>query len=105
MRKFLLTGLVVSFLGVAGCTDAQQAKREAYGYENVIIRYSGGKRVEEYVSTGRVETEEHSDGWFFREKHTGKAIRISGGVTIRMYDPATEVFETELAKKWYGGNR
>jgi hypothetical protein len=101
MKRLMMLVMGLMLVSVVGCSDAENARSEAWGYENLIVRYSGGKRVEEYVSTGKVETVTNSDGWYFREKHTGKAILISGGVTIRVFDPEKEVFETEQGKLWY----
>lgn len=34
-------------------------------------------------STGKIETEEQSDGWFFKDAQDNKLVRVSGDCVIR----------------------
>ncbi len=74
------------FLGVAlvfvSCTDAQCARRAAFGSEGHITCYSGGKITFDGDSTGQILSEEQSDGWFFKDKKTSNLIRVSGDCVI-----------------------
>lgn len=72
---FLMTALV-------GCTDAQMAKNTAYGTKFKVTLWSGGDAVKTWTSTGKVETESQSDGWYFTDDVNKKLVRVSGSVTI-----------------------
>ena len=80
MRKFIM--LFVCVIMVTGCTDADISALKSYGDEHRIKMYSGGVLVEEWVPTGKVQTEENSDGYVFRSKETGLFIRVSGDVVV-----------------------
>lgn len=81
-KLVVILGLGVVLLLAAGCTDAEVAKNNAYGSQFVVTLYSGGKPARVWVSTGRVETEEKSDGWYFRDSRSRKLVRVSGAVTV-----------------------
>jgi hypothetical protein len=66
----------------SGCTDAEMAERVSLGSRCRVTLYSGGKPVREWVSTGKVQTEEKSDGWYFMDAGTSKLVRVSGDVTV-----------------------
>jgi len=80
MKKTIITALAVSFL--VGCSDAVLDRNFTYGVSFRVTLWSGGQPVKTYISTGRVETEEGSDGWFFKDKQTGGFVRVSGTVTV-----------------------
>lgn len=67
---------------LSGCTNAELAKNTAYGTKFKVTLYSEGVPIKTWISTGKVETEAESDGWFFVDETTNKLIRISGTVTI-----------------------
>ncbi|BAV39414.1 hypothetical protein BPT24_296 [Tenacibaculum phage pT24] len=69
-------------LGMQSCTDASRASLGSYGSEFEITMYSGGNVVGKWTSTGRVSTEESSDGYKFKDKETGKFVRVTGDLTI-----------------------
>ena len=72
-------------LSLFGCTDAQNEQFEQYkvlGNSGHIKWYSGGHLIYEGVSTGKIETENQSNGWFFKEANTGKLIRVFGDCLI-----------------------
>jgi hypothetical protein len=74
--------LIATALGVSGCTDAEIARNAAAGSQFKVTVYSGGQAVKTYVSTGKVLSEEKSDGWFFMDKATNKLVRVSGTITV-----------------------
>ena len=83
--RFSPRRLVISLcvaISVIGCTDAQRAKVGGLGDEFKIEMYSGGVLVKEWTSTGKVSNEENSDGYYFRDKETGKLIEVSADVVI-----------------------
>lgn len=65
-----------------GCTDADRAQYNSIGCRHKVALYSGGKLVREWTSTGKVLTEEHSDGWYFEDAGTHRLVRVSGDVVI-----------------------
>lgn len=76
--KYLLT---FTFL-LAACTDADMARFGALGDQGHVICYSGGKVIYEGDSTGKIQPEDHSDGWVFKDAKTNKLVRISGDCLI-----------------------
>lgn len=38
--------------------------------------------MKKLTSDGKVLTEDRSDGWIFKDKATGKLIRVSGSVVV-----------------------
>lgn len=79
MKKFALAAL---FLVAAGCSDAERARVGAIGQKHTITVYSGGKAVKVYHSTGKVYSEEKSDGWYFMNAENNKLVRVSGNVIV-----------------------
>jgi hypothetical protein len=82
MRKNVFCVLLFSLLFAAGCTDATVSKFTALGNEHTVIQYSGGREVNRWTSTGKVQSEEASDGYLFRDKATGSLVRVSGDVVV-----------------------
>lgn len=82
MKKIiaLLFVLLITF----SCTDSMRADFGSYGKEHFIALYSGGEAVQTWISTGKVETMEGSDGWQFMDKKTKKLIRVSGNIIIKV---------------------
>lgn len=79
MKKITIILLVVV---LSGCTDSTKEKLLNYGNEFKVEMYSGGKLVREWVSTGKVNSESGSDGYYFKDKKTGKLVEVSGDVVI-----------------------
>ena len=80
MKKlFIITSLAL-MIG-SGCTDATMSKMGGYG-DTFTIKVLGPDTVITYHSTGKVVSEEHSDGYYFTDKTTGKLIEVSGTVII-----------------------
>lgn len=67
---------------IIGCTDSQWKLVTALGDPAKITCYSGGKIIYEGESTGKVHTEEQSDGWYFEDANTHKLTRVSGDCII-----------------------
>lgn len=65
------------------CTDAEKAQYSALGSSGHITCYSGGKVIYEGDSTGKILTEDRSDGWFFVDAKTKNLVRVSGDCVIR----------------------
>lgn len=65
----------------SGCTDATMSKMGGYG-DTFTIKVLGPDTVLVYHSTGKVISEENSDGYYFTDKATGKLVEVSGSVII-----------------------
>jgi hypothetical protein len=63
-------------------TDAGWAKIEALGNPAHIVCWSAGHKIYDGHSTGKVHSEDTSDGYFFKEKDTGKPKEVSGDCVI-----------------------
>lgn len=70
--------IIVFAIALAGCTDARWAKVGGYGDPARVTCYSGGVRVFDDFSTGKVSSEGDSDGYYFKSASTGKLIEMSG---------------------------
>jgi hypothetical protein len=80
MKKPVLFALLL----LAGCSHAKTAKLLSNGQDHHIIQFSGGQKVGEWVSNGRVYSEDGSDGYYFEDKATGKIVEVSGDIQITL---------------------
>lgn len=87
--SFLFSVLLVvigAIVGI-GCTDADRSKLGGYGDSFYVAQYSGGVCVSEWISTGKVHSEDGSDGYYFKDKRSGRLIEVSGDVIIVRLEP------------------
>lgn len=85
MNKQLLALIAIGTLALTGCgafKNNLNRSLEALSTGNYTVTvWDGGQAVRRYeVINGFVNSEQHTDGWFFM--HNGKLIRVSGTVTI-----------------------
>jgi len=64
------------------CTNAECAQVTSLGTPGHIICYSANTVIYEGDSTGKISTEDQSDGWFLQDAKTGKLVRVSGACVI-----------------------
>ena len=74
--------LILLLIPLIGCTDAGRAKIGGYGDKFKVEMYSGGEKVREWTSSGKVLSEQGSDGYYFNDSESGKLIEVSGDVVI-----------------------
>lgn len=74
---------IMVLFSMVGCTDAEVKQVFTLGKPGDIICYSGGKEIYKGSSTGKIATEQGSDGWFFEEAGTNKLVRVSGDCVIK----------------------
>ena len=74
----LVTGMVL----MSSCTDAARSKIGGYGDEFTVQMYSGGILVREWTSSGKVKSEEGSDGYYFMDKLTNQLVEVAGDIVI-----------------------
>lgn len=79
-KTFVIVGALIV---LGGCTNSDIAQIESIGSSGHITCYSGGKVIYDGESTGKISTENGSDGWYFQEQGTDKLIRVSGQCVIR----------------------
>jgi len=74
--------LVLTIMAMmVSCTDATMSKLGGYG-DTFTVKVLGPDTIITYHSTGKVISEEHSDGYYFTNRETGKLIEVSGNVII-----------------------
>ena len=77
-KKYVLMGLgLMMWCSSGACTDARMAKLKQFGSPQEITCYSGGQQIYHGFSTGKVTSEENSDGYVFQERDTNRLIEIS----------------------------
>jgi hypothetical protein len=81
MNRILIAAATV--MALTACTDAKMKQFTTIGSPGEIVCYSGTLEIYRGKSTGKIATEQGSDGWFFQEEGTGKLIRVSGACVIR----------------------
>jgi len=80
MKRTLLT--LVSAFALLSCTDAERAKLTGFGNSYKVELYSGGTCVRTWTSSGKVLSEQYSDGYYFNDAVTGKLIEVCGDIVI-----------------------
>lgn len=86
MNKTTIIALVLTLFFSLGCTDAAYDRTFNFGTKFKVEMYSGGVLVREWVSTGKISSEQHSDGYFFRDSVTKNLVTVSGDVVITALD-------------------
>jgi hypothetical protein len=86
MRKstiyaFVLIGALTLMASMVSCTDASMSKIGGYG-DTFTIKVLGPDTVITYHSTGKVISEEKSDGYYFTNAANGKLVEVSGNIII-----------------------
>ena len=74
---------VTLVLLMSGCTDAKFDKLTNFGGKAEVQCYSGGKLIYSGISTGKVISEQNSDGYSFRDSKDGNLKEVSGDCIIR----------------------
>lgn len=64
------------------CTDGLRSKIGSFGDSRSIDCYSGVKLIYSGRSTGKIQSEANSDGYYFKEERSGKLIEVSGNCVI-----------------------
>lgn len=72
----------------SGCSDAQMGKLTSLGSEAKVVCFSGGVQIYAGCSTGKVASEQNSDGYYFRDKKSGRNVEISGNCVIDYGSPS-----------------
>ena len=86
MKKVNFLLVAISFVILSSCTDAEREKYTNFGNSFKVEMYSGGQLVRTWTTTGKVSSEEGSDGYFFKDSATGKLVEIAGDIVITNVD-------------------
>jgi len=80
MKKLLL--LLLAFT-VISCTDATRSKISGLGNQfKIEVVNCDGSVTHSWISTGKVISENHSDGYYFEDSKTGKLVEVTGNLII-----------------------
>ena len=83
MKRIVLLVFTISIIYLTpSCTDATKSQIGGLNSEHLIEMYSGGKKVKEWVSTGKVKSSSSSDGYYFRDKECKCNVEVSGDIVI-----------------------
>lgn len=90
MKKLFL--LVILMITLVSCRDSGTAQWDALGEDSKIeLLNADGSVTHSWISSGKVATENGTDGYYFMDDATGKLVRISGNVIITVADKTTSV--------------
>lgn len=81
----ILVLVLCGFCGVGGlwgCTDAERAKFGSFGNSHSVRCFSGGQLIYDGIASGKVLSEEASDGYYFNDQKTGLLMEVSGDCVI-----------------------
>ena len=82
MKKFICI-VILSMTLTTGCAfNAKMSQLGSYGADHKVEMYSGGELVRTWTSSGKVVSEESSDGYYFKDKATGVLVRVTGDLVI-----------------------
>ncbi len=82
-KAAVLSAALLGTAAITGCSDANRAALGAWGEEAVVLAYSGGKLTYAGISSGKIESESSSDGYYFNDKcKNGVLAEIGGDVNI-----------------------
>jgi len=79
--KKTITFLALTIIAVSSCTDASRSKIGGYG-DTYTVTVIGGDTTMVFHSTGKVLSEDKSDGYYFTNEANGKLVEVSGNVVI-----------------------
>lgn len=83
MKNLKLIIVLVGLISIFSCTDAERSKLGGYGDEfKIEMLNCDGTVARTWISSGKVKSEEASDGYFFKDKKTGKLIEVTGRLII-----------------------
>lgn len=78
----LVAAVTTIAFSLSSCSDAQMAAFNGLGHKRKVRLFSGGQCVGEWVTSGKIENEHGSNGYFFNNDATGKLVEIDGTVII-----------------------
>lgn len=80
VAALIISGIFFSYFYFS--TDAWKARTFNYCIRNRVELFSGGKRVGVWHTTGKIQNEDYSDGYYFKSEETGGLVTVSGNVIV-----------------------
>ena len=85
MKK--LIGLLFALSLLTSCTDAKTQRIWSRGTQfKIVLVNCNGTITHSWVSTGKVESSQTSDGYYFEDALTGSLVEVAGTVIISTYE-------------------
>ena len=79
---YMVIGLMITS-SLTSCTDASVSRFTSLGDSHRIeLINCDGSVTHSWISTGKVQSSTHSDGYFFMDSETNTLVEISGNVII-----------------------
>lgn len=83
MKTKIFFIVIFSLFILNSCTDSRKSKVFGLGKEyRIELINCDGSITHSWISTGKVQSESSSDGYYFTDKTTKKLIEVSGTVII-----------------------
>lgn len=83
MKRITIGLFLILMISMYSCTDATMSKIGGLGNEfKVEMINCDGTVGRTYISSGKVQSEASSDGYYFKDKKSGKLIEITGRLVI-----------------------
>ena len=81
MKKLIFISFILFF--AFSCSDAQKAKRLGRGSEfRIEMLNCDGTVARSWISTGKVQSGQNSEGYYFMDKATGLLVEVTGSIII-----------------------
>ena len=81
MKKLIFISFILFFS--FSCSDAHKAKRLGRESEfRIEMLNCDGAVARSWISTGKVRSEQNSDGYYFMDKATGLLVEVTGSIII-----------------------
>ena len=81
MKQILILAVIAV---TTGCTDADMAHMSQYNDPSHVQCFSGGQVIYDGHSTGKIASNKDEDGLYFREKESGKFVRLYADCVVRL---------------------
>ncbi len=83
MKKTIVGVVLLSVMLFGSCTDAERSRIGGYGDEfKVELVNCDGSITHSWISSGKVKSEQTSDGYYFNDKETDVLIEVTGTLII-----------------------
>ena len=83
MKRIFISVAILSVVMLSSCTDAERSKMGGYGDEfKVELVNCDGSVTHSWISSGKVKSEETSDGYYFNDKATDALVEVTGTLII-----------------------
>lgn len=81
-----LISLLFAGLFLTGCfKDSERAQWRALGMRHRVTLYGcDGTVIKTWISTGSVNNESQSDGWYFEDEATHRLVETTGTIVIEV---------------------